>query len=1086
MQQAGAFVVAAYRKLAALEGCAPSFNTSDAKILEIYTITQQSFREAAHQRGEHLPASTVNFIVLKFLTCYESFGEQWTTSHLAYEAEKYRREGLRPEYRRELDLLAIVTRPPKTHPTPAKTAVKASPEAIPDGPQPPLQKVGAPCLFIPLTTEKQAAEAAAARLAHKRWRSRLFLVLSLLVLILGLTGIGLLVNAKHAADSWKTIPILISKWGLQVANLMRPDTMSSDELYARAFALSNPSQREPDYSQAAILFQKAAVRGHLRSMVGLGVIYAEGPEDFRNYAVAEKWLRLAAEQGDAFGQFCLGLMYANGSGVTQSDTEAVKWYRLSAKQGNTSGQYNLGWMYENGRGVAQSNTEAVRWYRIAAEQGDAGSQVNLGQMYANGRGVAQSDTEAVKWYRLAAEQGDESGQCNLGWMYENGKGLVQSDTEAVKWYRLAAEQNDATAQGNLGWMYENGRGVAQSNTEAVNWYRLAAAQGDVRGQRSLGLMYENGSGVAKSYVEAVKWYRQAADQGDATGQHRLASMYEYGIGVTQNYTEAVKWYQLAAERDDVRCQFELARMYGCGLGVDQSDTEAVKWYRLAAQQGHVTAQLELGVRYTNGSGVTQSDTEGLKWHRLAAEQGHPRAQYNLGSMYKNGRGVAQNVSEALKWYRLAADQGEDDAQCSLGSMYAQGHGVAQNDTEAVKWYRLAAEQGNDDAQCKLGLFYVRGRGVTQSDTEAVRWLFLSADQRNATAQCSLGWMYGNGRGVATNYPEAVKWYRLAADQGNATAQLNLGALYAEGRGVPRNDTIAYKWLTLGMASGDKDIYRSGRKIFTSVAARMTAAQIAEGQKLAASFAPKAREERSGRAPDGARSILELEGLNKPRRTQPDPSESGLSVGTGFFIDRTGHLLTAHHVVKNAVRLRLRLADGSMVSARVIRSDPGNDVSMLKADHRPDRWLELSSQEGVSLGQPVFTIGFPNAQIQGIEPKYNDGKVGALSGIRDDPRHLQTSLPATNGNSGGPLLDADGRVVGLIVHKLNDLAMLKHSGNTGQSVSYALKTEYLKSFLPATALQAQRSARLPVSGSQFDPAVIDQAKRSVALVVADID
>jgi len=135
-------------------------------------------------------------------------------------------------------------------------------------------------------------------------------------------------------------------------------------------------------------------------------------------------------------QYGLGSMYANGKGVLQDSKTAEKWYKLAAEQGYADAQNNLGHMYRNGTGVLQDYKTALKWYRLAAEQGFAFAQYNLGQMYRKGQGVPQDYKTAVKWYRLAAEQGHASAQYNLGLMYENGDGVSQDYKTAVN----AAEQ----------------------------------------------------------------------------------------------------------------------------------------------------------------------------------------------------------------------------------------------------------------------------------------------------------------------------------------------------------------------------------------------------------------------------------------------------------------------------------------------------------------------------------------------------------------------------------------------------------------------------------------------------------------------
>jgi len=114
----------------------------------------------------------------------------------------------------------------------------------------------------------------------------------------------------------------------------------------------------------------------------------------------------------------------------------------------------------------------------------------------------------------------------------------------------------------------------------------------------------------------------------------------------------------------------------------------------------------------------------------------------------------------------------------------------------------------------------------------VRWYRLAADQGFARAQYSLGFMHDNGRGVPQDDAEAARWYRLAADQGIARAQSNLGLLYENGEGVPQDYVQAHLWTNLAVAqSSGEDLNRRERNR-DIIAAKMTAEQVVEAQRLA--------------------------------------------------------------------------------------------------------------------------------------------------------------------------------------------------------------------------------------------------------------
>ncbi len=107
-----------------------------------------------------------------------------------------------------------------------------------------------------------------------------------------------------------------------------------------------------------------------------------------------------------------------------------------------------------------------------------------------------------------------------------------------------------------------------------------------------------------------------------------------------------------------------------------------------------------------------------------------------------------------------------------------------------------------------------------------------AKKGNAEAQYNLGVMYRAGRGVPQDYSEARKWYQLAAEQGNAIAQFNLGWMYASGKGVPQNYVQAQMWFNVAVANADGEARKEFIVDRDSIAASMTAAQIAKAQALA--------------------------------------------------------------------------------------------------------------------------------------------------------------------------------------------------------------------------------------------------------------
>lgn len=117
-----------------------------------------------------------------------------------------------------------------------------------------------------------------------------------------------------------------------------------------------------------------------------------------------------------------------------------------------------------------------------------------------------------------------------------------------------------------------------------------------------------------------------------------------------------------------------------------------------------------------------------------------------------------------------------------------------------------------------------------------------AEQGNAEARTLLGAMYWSGEGVPRDHKEAARLYLLAAGQGYARAQNDIGFMYGFGEGVPPHDDVqAYKWLSLavrGYTGKNQERLDQARKDLATVTARMTAAQIADAERLIREWQPK--------------------------------------------------------------------------------------------------------------------------------------------------------------------------------------------------------------------------------------------------------
>ncbi len=191
-------------------------------------------------------------------------------------------------------------------------------------------------------------------------------------------------------------------------------------------------------------------------------------------------------------------------------------------------------------------------------------------------------------------------------------------------------------------------------------------------------------------------------------------------------------------------------------------------------------------------------------------------------------------------------------------------------------------------------------------------------------------------------------------------------------------------------------------------------------------------------------------------------ESPGGLGSGVIYDDAGHILTAAHVIEGATRVRVRLSDGSRVEGTVVGTDPASDVGVVSIDHRRLVPAPLAVGEPLRVGQLAIALGSP----YGLEGTVTAGVVSAVNrsvtGVDGSVRSMiQTDAPINPGNSGGPLVDRNGRVIGI-----NDSIFSRSGGNEG--VGFAIPIDQAKSIADRlVAGEPIQTAYLGVSGT--DPA-----------------
>jgi Trypsin-like peptidase domain len=207
-------------------------------------------------------------------------------------------------------------------------------------------------------------------------------------------------------------------------------------------------------------------------------------------------------------------------------------------------------------------------------------------------------------------------------------------------------------------------------------------------------------------------------------------------------------------------------------------------------------------------------------------------------------------------------------------------------------------------------------------------------------------------------------------------------------------------------------------------------------------------------------------------------------GSGFVIQQNGYILTNYHVIKNATRITVTIPGRQAVSARVVAIDQERDLAILQVPLRNLTPLPIASSETVQVLDSVTVLGYPLPGELGTALSASDGKVNAVRESRTGGTPLfQIDANVNPGNSGGPLLNNHGEVVGIIVAKINSLQYAKENGSLPERINFAIPINEAQELLRKVIPSFTPSNRQEVL---TDQQVFQSAKSSTVLIVADQD
>lgn len=211
-------------------------------------------------------------------------------------------------------------------------------------------------------------------------------------------------------------------------------------------------------------------------------------------------------------------------------------------------------------------------------------------------------------------------------------------------------------------------------------------------------------------------------------------------------------------------------------------------------------------------------------------------------------------------------------------------------------------------------------------------------------------------------------------------------------------------------------------------------------------------------------------------------DNGPSQGTGFLLNKEGYIVTNHHVIENRDEVNVRgiLGDfNTTFKAKVVSIDRQSDLAIIQVESNFINFSEPPYQIGISKnvlkGEEVFAFGYPMKNIMGDELKITNGIINSLSGYQGSISEFQFSAGVQPGNSGGPLINSNGEVIGIVTSKI--------SAAEAESVGYAIKSDYLAFFLMQIGNIQTNQSENQMNGKSL-PEMVDLISNSIYIIEAE--
>ena len=182
------------------------------------------------------------------------------------------------------------------------------------------------------------------------------------------------------------------------------------------------------------------------------------------------------------------------------------------------------------------------------------------------------------------------------------------------------------------------------------------------------------------------------------------------------------------------------------------------------------------------------------------------------------------------------------------------------------------------------------------------------------------------------------------------------------------------------------------------------------------------------------------------RTPLVPDRRLASIGTGFFVTSDGHLVTNNHVIDECAVLTVEATNGESARAELLAADPRFDLAIVRTTLPPPATAAFRPPAPLAVGARADLVGYPTQGVAPITPFFTKGDVLELAGRGPDPARFMIRGDVRGGNSGGPVLDQTGAVIGVIFAETNTPKIYRETGQVVKDIGFAVRNAVVLDFL----------------------------------------